>query len=158
MATFPTPDPGAVVLDANIAIALSAHEPGRDFIVSAELAHYAHLGYSLFAPGVLISETLYILCGKRNGGSLTPTDYATALATFRRTMRTVLPPPNGDSVLIERAEQISSGYGCSRSADGIYIALAEELTQTRPTVLLTFDKELQKQANKQAPSVVVQVL
>ena len=73
-------------------------------------------------------------------------------------MRTVLPPPNGDSVLIERAEQISSGYGCSRSADGIYIALAEELTQTRPTVLLTFDKELQKQANKQAPSVVVQVL
>lgn len=44
MATFPTPDPGAVVLDANIAIALSAHEPGRDFIVSAELVHYAHLG------------------------------------------------------------------------------------------------------------------
>jgi hypothetical protein len=27
--------------------------------------------------------------------------------------------------LIARAEQIRSGYGCSRSADGIYIALAE---------------------------------
>ena len=149
---------GAVVLDANVVIALASNEPSRDALVIAELTRYARLGYRLFAPGVLVAETLYILCGKLNSGSLSQTDYTTAVATFHRTVVAVLPPPNGDAALIVRAEQISSGYGCSRSADSLYIALAEELAQTQPTVLLTFDKELPKQAAKQAPSVTVHLL
>lgn len=152
------PDPGALVLDANIVIALACVEPGRDVLVMAEIAHYATLGYRLFAPGVLIAETLYILCGKLRSGSLTPADYITAVATFRRTMMTVLSPPNGDTALIQRAEQIGNGYGCSRSADSIYIALAEELTLTRPTILLTFDREMPKQVARKAPSVTVKLL
>jgi predicted nucleic acid-binding protein len=123
-------NPGAVVLDANVTIALASNEPGRDALVTAAITHYAGLGYRLFTPGVIVAETLYILCGKLNSGSLSPTDYATAVATFRRTMTTVFPPPSRDFALIQRAEQISSSYGCSRSADGIYIALAEEPAQT----------------------------
>ena len=156
--TVPNSNLGALVLDANVVIALASNEPGRDALVTAQITHYASLGYQLYAPGVIVAETLYILCGKLNSGSLSPSDYATAVATFHRTMMTVLPPPNGDVGLIQRAEQISSGYGCSRSADGIYIALAEELQQTQPTVLLTFDQELPKQAIKQAPTVNVQLL
>jgi predicted nucleic acid-binding protein len=151
-------DNGALILDANIVIALSCVEPGRDVLVMAEVRSFAQLGYRLYAPGVVIGETLYVLCGKLNSGSLTPGDYSTAVEAFRRTMANVLPPPNGDAALIERAEQISSGYGCSRSADGIYIALAEELTRILPTVLLTFDKELPKQASNKGPSVTAKLL
>ena len=158
MVTPPAPSPGALVLDANVVIALVSGEVGRDALVTAEITRYGSLGYQLFAPGVLIAETLYVLCGKLNSGSLGPTDHAAAVAVFQRTMTTVLPPPSGDATLIQRAEQISSGYGCSRSADGIYIALAEELERTRPTVLLTFDKEIPKQAAKQASTVTVQLL
>ncbi len=73
-------------------------------------------------------------------------------------MNSVLPPPSGDKRLIRRAEQIGAGYGCSRSADGIYLALAEQLSQTMPTILLTFDTGMPNQAAKNAPSVNVQVL
>jgi len=156
--TIPTPSPGAVVLDANVVIALASSEAGRDALATAEIARYGSMGYPLFAPGVIIAETLYVLCGKLKSGSLSPTDYATAVAVFQRTMATVLPPPRGDSALIQRAEQISSGYGCSRSADGIYIALAEELQQSMPAVILTFDRDMPGQAASKAPSVTVQLL
>jgi predicted nucleic acid-binding protein len=73
-------------------------------------------------------------------------------------MITVQPPPSGDVALIQRAEQISNGYGCSRSADGIYIALAEELQQSVQTVILTFDQNMPNQAASKAPSVTVQLL
>ena len=45
-----------------------------------------------------------------------------------------------------------------RTADSIYPALAEELAQTRPAVLLTFDPGIPNQAAKNAPTVTVQVL
>ncbi len=151
----PSSNPGAVTIDANVMIAISSREAGRDAAATAELGRYASLGYEWFAPGTIISETLYILCGKLNSGILSPADYATAVQTFARTMNSVLPPPTGDAALVLRAEQIGSGYGCSRSADGIYIALAEQLAQTRPTVLLTFDKGLPKQAAMHAPTVTV---
>lgn len=156
--TTPIPSPGAVVLDANVVIALASAEVGRDTLVAAELAHYGSLGYQLFAPGVLISETLFVLCGKLNSGSLSPADYSAAVTVFQRTMASVLPSPGGDVALIRRSEQIGNGYGCSRSADSIYIALAEELEQTRVTVLLTFDRQLPGQAANKAPSVTVQLL
>ncbi len=158
MASNPISSPGAVVIDANVVIAISSKEAGRDAEATAELSRYASLGYEWFAPGTIVSETLYILCGKLNSGVLSPADYATAVQTFTRTMNSVLPPPNGDAALIQRAEQIGSGYGCSRSADAIYIALAEQLALTRPTVLLTFDKGLPKQAAARALTVTVHLL
>jgi len=158
MATNTIGSPGAVVIDANVVIAISAKESGRDAMATLELANYAALGYEWFAPGTIISETLYILCGKLNSGVLSPADYAMAVQTFARMMNSILPPPGGDAALVLRAEQIGSGYGCSRSADAIYIALAEQLALSRPTVLLTFDKGLPKQASRHAPTVKVHFL
>ncbi len=158
MASSPVSNPGAVVIDANIVIAVSSKEAGRDAAATAELTKYASLGYEWFAPGTIVSETLYILCGKLNSGVLSPADYATAVQTFARMMNSILPPPDGDAALVLRAEQIGSGYGCSRSADAIYIALAEQLAFTRPTVLLTFDKGLPRQAARHAPTVKVHLL
>ena len=156
--TAPTSSPGAVVLDANVVIALASREVGRATLVATELARYGKMGHQLFAPGVISAETLYVLCGKLSSGALSPTNYAAAVVAFQRTMTTVQPPPSGDVALISRAEQISNGYGCSRSADGIYIALAEELQQSVETVLLTFDQSMPNQAANKAPSVTVQLL
>jgi predicted nucleic acid-binding protein len=148
----------AVVLDANVVIAIAAKETGRDVVATSEIARYAALGYDLYAPGALVTETLYALCNKVNEGTLSLADHAAAVGNFVRTMRTVKPPPSGDASLIQRAEQIRAGYGCSRSADGVYIALAEELALTIPTVLLTFDQGVPRQAASNATTVAVKLL
>ena len=57
-----------------------------------------------------------------------------------------------------RANEIRASYSCRRTADGIYSALAEELTQTGPTELLTFDGDLPRQAARNAPTVKVRLL
>lgn len=149
---------GALVIDANITIALAAKEAGRETKALAEMVRYAQLGYVWFAPGVIVAETLYILCGKKQRGELSATEYAVAVLSFQTTMTSIIPPPNGDRALIARAEQIGENYGCSRSADGLYIALAEELSLTRPTTLLTFDQGVVNQADRNAPTVFVHVL
>ena len=64
----------------------------------------------------------------------------------------------GEGSLVLRAEEIRGSYSCRRSADGVYIALAEELTVIKPTVLLTFDEDMVKQALKNAPTVSVHLL
>ena len=81
-----------------------------------------------------------------------------AVKSFEAQMKAVLPPPDGDAALITKAEEIRQGYGCGRSADSIYLALAWELAQSETTELLTFDQDLQKQAAKKAPSVKVNLL
>lgn len=149
---------GAIVTDASFAIAICAKETGTEQIALAELRRYTALAYEFFAPGVLVSETLYVLCGKAADGTLKPTDHAQAVLDLETFLASISSPPHGDATLVERAEAIRGGYSCRRSADGFYIALAEQLTQTRPTTLLTFDKELPKQAARHAPSVTVKVL
>ncbi len=158
MASTPPSSPGALVLDANVTIALAAKETAREAVALADVTRFSGLGYQWFAPGVIVAETLYVLCGKLQRGDLPPAEYATAVLGFTALMRSIEPPPNGDRALLTRAEQILSGYGCSRSADGIYIALAEELSSSRPTTLLTFDQDLSNQAARNAPTVTVQVL
>lgn len=149
---------GSVVLDASAMMALSSAEAGRDALVTAELARYANLGYGLYAPGVLIAETVFVLCGKLKSRSLSPADYQNAVAVFQRTMSSVSAPPGDDSALITRAEQTSSGYGCSRSADGIYIALAEELQLSGPVTILTFDRNMPAHPAAKAPTTTVRLL
>ncbi len=153
-----TSNSGAVVVDANAAIALAAREVAKEAQARAALAYYSSNGYLLFAPGVIISETLFALCGQEQRQLLSPLEYTQAVADFRAFMVGVLPPPNGEVSLILRADQIRAGYGCSRSADALYIALAEELSQTVATRLLTFDRDLPKQAARNAPTVSVHLL
>ena len=125
---------------------------------SARLAHYTALGYEFFAPGVLVSETLYVLCKKLEAGTLTLATHAQAITDFHTLLSFIQPPPNGEISLALRAEAIRGNYTCRRSADGFYIALAEELNASRPTVLLTFDEDMAKQAARNAPSVMVELL
>jgi predicted nucleic acid-binding protein len=147
-----------VVLEASVSVSVCAKEPTEPK-VSAEINRYLANGHDFFAPGVFVAETLYVLCGKLHDGSLSAANHLLAIQDFHTMMTAfVLPPPNGEAALILRAEAIRGGYVCNRSADGLYLALAEELSQTRPTILLTLDKDMPKQAAKNAPTVTVQLL
>jgi predicted nucleic acid-binding protein len=127
MATTSASNPPSLVIDSNVLIALCAREADKYAVADAELTRLAQAGYQFFAPGVLIAECLFVLCKKLQDGSLSPADHTSAIANFCTYVGMVLPPPHGDRTLVARAEQIRSGYGCSRSADGLYLALAEEL-------------------------------
>ena len=74
---------------------------------------------SILCPGVVVAECLYVLCKKREDNTLSPTEHAAAVSDLGTSMGMILPPPQGDRSLIARAEQRRSGYGCSRSADGL---------------------------------------
>ena len=106
----------------------------------------------------MLGEVLYILCGKLQNGLLDATAHQEAIESLRDQMSAILPPPNGEVALVMRAEEIRSGYGCSRSSDGLYIALAEALTSTGPVELLTFDTGIVNQAARNAPTVTVNLL
>jgi predicted nucleic acid-binding protein len=149
---------GAVVIDANVIIAICAKEAGREPLALAELRHYSSQGYEFYAPGVVISEALYVLCGKEQNGTLTAADYQRAILELESLASGLLPPPKGEGALVIRSAAIRAGYGCSRSADSIYIALAEALTRERPTVLLTFDQGVSNHIAANAPTVSVKVL
>jgi len=84
--------------------------------------------------------------------------YEDALKNLQDQMQAILPPPQGDAALIKRATDIRSGYGCSRSTDGLYIALVEELSKTGSAEFLTFDKGAGNQIKKNAPSVTMNLL
>lgn len=149
--------PGAVVVDANVPIATVANEPGEPKATAA-VNHYLSQGYAFYAPGALLAETLYVLCGKLQTGILTKAEHAQAIQELHLFMRLVKSPPSGEGALLLRAEALRGTYTCRRSTDGIYIALAEALAATYPTVLLTFDERMSKQATSKAPSVTVQLL
>ena len=148
---------GAIVVDANIIISIAANELTEPR-ASAEVARYSALGYEFFVPGVIVSETLYVLCGKLRDGTLSMTGHALAVRKADAFLKRASPPPSGDAALLTRSEYIRGNYSCRHTSDGIYIALAEELSQTRPTVILTFDQDLRNQAMRNAATVTVQVL
>ncbi len=154
----PPPLPDAVVVDANVVIAICAKEGGREPLALAELAHYSRQGCEFYAPGVLVSEALYVLCGKEQDGTLLSPDYLKAILELESIAAGLLPPPNGEAALVVRSAEIRAGYGCSRSADSIYIALAEALSLERTTVLLTFDKGVSNHVKTNPPTVVVKTL
>jgi predicted nucleic acid-binding protein len=107
--------PPAVTLDASFIVGYCAKEPKKYLKAQAELARYAQDGWEFYAPGVAFAECLFVFCRKAKEGSLTATEHAQAVQIFARFMQVVRPPPNGEPSLILRAEQIRSGYGCSRS-------------------------------------------
>jgi predicted nucleic acid-binding protein len=158
MVTMPITNAPDLIIDANVLIALCAREVDKHAIADAELTRYAQAGSLFYAPGVIVAECLYILCKKLQDGTLSSSDHAVAVTDLCSYMGMILPPPKGDRMLVARAEQIRSGYGCSRSADGLYLALAEELTTMGPAELMTFDTQLPNQARANAPSVVIHLL
>lgn len=157
MATVTT-NPPSVTIDANVLIALCSKEVDQYAIAHAEMVRYATEGYQFYAPGVVVAESLFILCKKLQDSSLSPADHAAAVTDLCTFMAMIHPPPSGDGALVARAEQIRQGYGCSRSADGIYIALTEELTKKGEAEILTFDGGMKNQARANAPKVKVNVL
>jgi predicted nucleic acid-binding protein len=158
MATAPTSNPPCLTIDANVLIALCSKEVDKYTVALRELRGCAAAGYQFYAPGVVIAESLFILCRKLGDKSLSARDHAAAVADLCTYMGIILPPPNGDASLVPRAEQIRQGYGCSRSADGLYIALAEALAASGTSELLTFDGGMENQAKAGAPSVKVRLL
>jgi predicted nucleic acid-binding protein len=146
-----------VVVDANVAIAICAKEPDKFAIATAQIQTYAMDGSRFYAPGVIGGECLYVFCRKLQAGDLTATEHANAIKAFITFMGAVEPPPAGDKSLIQRAEDFRGVLGCSRSADGIYLALAEELAKSSTTEVITFDNGMQTQgvANSLTPQVVV---
>lgn len=58
-------------------------------------------------------------------------------------------------MLVTRAVEIRKTYGCSRSSDSLYIALAESLAGNHSVEIFTLDAGMTNQAAKNAPSVVV---
>lgn len=96
------------------------------------------------------------MCQKYQAGTLTDIAYEESVKNFQDQMKAVKTISDAD--LIKRAFEIQQSYGCSRSADGIYIALAEHLAKTHTVEIVTFDGGLVNQAAKNAPSVKVNVL
>lgn len=111
MAWNPLAINGATILDANVAISISAKEAATQARAKATLVRYTNAGYLFYAPGVIISETLYALCEQEGSGVLTLAEYAQAASDFDALMKRVQSPPNGEASLIRRASQICDGYG-----------------------------------------------
>jgi predicted nucleic acid-binding protein len=151
-------NPDAVVVDANILISLCAKEPLTFAQADAAFNDYGQKGWTYHAPNVIVAEVMFILCQKLQNGQLTETEHAEAIEFLVDYLTLITMPSGGDASLLPRAEEIRLGYGCSRSADGLYIALAEELARSGTAELLTFDKGTVNQVAKNAPSVKVNLL
>jgi predicted nucleic acid-binding protein len=149
---------GAVVIDANVLISICSNEPS-EATARAALADYTARNWAFYAPSVIVTEVLFALCRKLQDGSLSAASHKQAVEDFNGSyLPAISPPPNGDAALLLRAEEIRSGYSCLHSADGFYLALAEELTLSGTAEFLTFDKRVVNVAANNAPSVKVNLL
>jgi predicted nucleic acid-binding protein len=153
----PTTNSDAAIVDARILVAMVSKEIGTYLIAEAAFDNYANNGWEFFAPNVVASEVLFALCQKFAAGILTLTEYEQAIDAFLVLMNNIS-TDNDDKSLVKRAVEIRENYGCSRSSDSLYIALAEDLAKTRKVELLTFDKGMVNQAAKNAPTVLVKIL
>ncbi|MCP9495181.1 MAG: PIN domain-containing protein [Pyrinomonadaceae bacterium MAG19_C2-C3] len=150
--------PPAVVTDANILIAICTKEQKTYQIALTAFNDYAQRGFSFFAPNVLVAEVLFVLCQKAAQGVLRSTEHRQAVKEFTDYFKVINPPPNGEAALVTRAEDIRTSYGCSRTSDGLYLALTENLSTGWSSEIVTFDDGFRNQAAKNAPSVKVNVL
>lgn len=151
-------NPDAVVVDANILISLCIKEPTTFTKAYTAFNNYGKNGWDFYAPNVIIAEVLYVLCLKLQTSLVTRAKYDEAVEFFKDYMSLISTPTGGDASLIQRAKEIQSGYGCSRSADSLYIALTEALASGGAAELLTLDAGFVNQAAKNAPSIKVNLL
>ncbi len=148
----------AVVLDASVAVAVAAKESDKEPAVREALRFYSERNCLFFAPSVIVSESLYVLCKKVERSKLTAEEHVSAIDELLVFLLPVLTSSRGEVSLLKRADEIRGTYSCRRSADGLYIALAEQLSPIYETVLLTFDEDMPKQAARHAPTVTVRLL
>ncbi|MGH9799158.1 MAG: type II toxin-antitoxin system VapC family toxin [Blastocatellia bacterium] len=146
-----------MVIDANVLIGICTKET-KEPTARAALADYITGKWKFYAPNVIVPEFLHIACKKVDEGRLTAAQYETAVEDFNDYMAVILTPPAGDAAFIKRASEIRAGYGCSRTSDAIYLALAEELAQNGSIELLTFDAGMVNQAATNATAVKVNLL
>ena len=151
-------NPLAVIPDANVLIALCAKEADKLKTAETAFEDYTAQGYEFFAPSVLVAEVLYVLCQKFANGLLSQIEYDKAIDVFSDYLKGIVLTPNGEASLLKRAVEIRESYGCSRSSDALYIALAEEIGGTYDTEIVTFDKGFINQAAKNAPTVKINLL
>ncbi len=150
-------NPGAVVVDSNVLVSICSKETTHPTAQQA-LSNYTAKGWAFYAPGVVVAEALFVLCRKLSDGNLTAPDYDKAIVLLKRHLAVILPPPNGDAALTQRAKEIQSGYSCLHSADCLYLALTEEFVKSGLAEFLTFDKRVVNVAAKNAPTVKVNLL
>lgn len=153
----PTNNADAVVIDASILVSMTSNEIKTHLIAENAFNNYSQNGWEFFAPNVIVSEVLFALCHKLTAGVLTSIEYEQAIDSFLVLMKNIK-TDNNDLSLVKRAVEIRETYGCSRSSDALYIALAEDLAKTRTVELLTFDKGMINQAAKNAATLAVKVL
>lgn len=149
---------GAVVIDANVLISLCTKEPLTFTRADAAFNNYAQKGWTYYAPNVIVAEAMFVICRKLQDGQLTDIEHAESIEFLQDYLALITMPNGGDASLLPRAEEVRSGYGCTRSADGLYIALAEELAKQGPAEILTLDEGYVNQVAKDAPSVKVNLL
>lgn len=150
-------NPNAAIIDASVLVSIAAKETAAHFTAENAFKTYSQNGWEFFAPNVIVSEVIFALCQKLAAGILTKAEHEKAIEYFLDYM-TIIAMPNDETNLVKRAVEIRETYGCSRSSDSIYIALAEDLAQIRTVEILTFDKGMINQAAKNAPTVAVKVL
>ena len=148
---------GAVVIDANILIAICSKE-STESTARAELENYINKNWAVYAPSVISSEVIFVLCKKVQNGIIDEVTYQKAVEDLIDFMSVILPPPNGDAALLLRAEQIRTDYSCLHSTDGFYLALTEQLGFIGETEFLTFDQGTVNVAAKNAPTIHVNLL
>lgn len=147
----------AVVIDANILVAICSKEQDTHPVASSVFNSYAQTGYEFFAPNAIISEVLFALCVKLRSGVLIQANYDIAIDTFADLMQ-MISMPSDESALIKRAVGIRGSYDCKRTSDSLYIAFAEDLAKTRAVELVTFDNGMKNQIANFAPTVALNLL
>ena len=153
----PADNLSAAIIDASILVSIASKETPTHLPAEAAFRAYSQNGWEFFAPNVIVPEVMFALCQKLTGELLTRQDYEQAVKSFLDYM-TILSTPDDETGLVKRAIEIREGYGCSRSSDGLYMALAEDLAKTRTVELFTLDSGMVNQAAKNAPTVTVKVL
>lgn len=154
----PTTKALAVVPDANVLIGICAKEKDKHKTAETAIEDYLNKGYEFFAPNVIVAEVIFVFCQKLAAGLLTEIEYDKAVESFKNYLSFFNLTPSGEASLVDRAVEIIRGYGCSRSSDCLYLAVAEQLSKNYDTELLTFDKGMVNQAGKNAPTVQIRLL
>ena len=95
-----------VVVDASVAIAIAAKEAGSEQKANTAISAYVLQGSKVMAPGVLLSESLYVLCKMRDGGTLKTAEYSQAILDLDIFVGIFEPPLFADFDLALQADAI----------------------------------------------------
>lgn len=142
-----------VVIDASFMIGICARERDKHDQARTLLEEYQDSHCRLYAPGVMLTECCFVLCKKKRDGEIGAADHTLAVESLIMSMKGVSPTPCNESDLIRRADFFAEPYGCNFVNDSMYLALAEYLSLSGPTDLLTFDKKMHDRATNLAPAI-----